>query len=127
MPKILVIDDNKMMRLYLKRCLLKAGFEVEDWVPSSAMEVLEHISNSHPDLIVSDYQMPGCNGATVARMAQKADPRIPLLILTAFFDQELETSLLKLGVKRVLTKPITEEALASAVQGALANAVPGPQ
>jgi DNA-binding response OmpR family regulator len=117
--KVLVIDDSRMMRLYLQRCLTKAGFEVEEWVPSSAMEVSEHVTSSAPDLIVSDYQMPGCNGSTLVRMARKANPDVPLLVLTAFKDDEMEAGLLKLGVKRVLTKPIEPESLLEAVRAAL--------
>ena len=109
-----------MMRLYLQRCLEKAGYEVEEWVPASAMEVVEHIQACAPDLIISDYQMPGCNGSTVARMAQKADAKIPLLMLTAFRDAEMEASLAKFGVRQILTKPIEPDALLQAVTNALA-------
>ena len=119
MAKILVIDDSKMMRLYLRRCLEKAGYVVEEWVPMSAMEVPEYVKTSGPDLILSDYQMPGCNGASLARMVQKADPTIPVLVITAFMDGEMESNLLKLGVRRVLSKPIEGDALLLAVAGAL--------
>ena len=119
MAKILVIDDSKMMRLYLRRCLEKGGYEVEEWVPMSAMEVPDFIKTSGPDLILTDYQMPGCNGASLARMVQKADPTIPVLVITAFMDGEMESILLKLGVRRVLSKPIEGDALLLAVAGAL--------
>jgi len=117
--KILVIDDSKLMRLYLRGRLEEAGYEVEEWLPLSAMEIPEHILASAPDLILSDYQMPGCNGVTVARMAHRANPKIPLLILTAFRDQEMESNLLRLGVKRVLSKPIEAGALVQEVEDAL--------
>jgi len=119
-PKILVIDDSKMMRLFLRRSLEKAGYDVEEWVPMSAMEVPDYLAGSTPDLILSDYHMPGCNGATLARMVHKANPGLPLLILTAFRDEEMEASLLKLGVRRVLSKPIDAAALCLAVRGTLA-------
>ena len=119
MPKVLVIDDNAMMRLYMRRCLEKAGYEVEDWLPMSAMEIPDRIAASAPDVIVTDYQMPGCNGLTVARMAQKVNPRLPVLILTAFRSEEIEAGLGKLGVRHLLNKPISAEELVLAVKEAL--------
>jgi len=109
------------MRLYLRRCLEKAGYEVEEWESPSAMKIPERLTAPVPDLILSDYQMPGCNGATIARMAQKAHPKIPLLILTAFRDKEMESNLLRLRVRQVLAKPIEAGALVQAVEGALAT------
>ncbi|BDU76502.1 response regulator [Mesoterricola sediminis] len=119
MAKILVIDDSRMMRLYLGRCLTQAGHDVEEWLPGSAMEVTEHVEQSRPDLILTDYQMPGCNGATVARMAGRSEPKVPVVILTAFKDEDMVQNLRKLGVEQVLTKPIAAEALVGAVTEAL--------
>ena len=110
-----------MMRVYLRRCLEKGGYEVEEWVPLSAMEVPDYVKGSAPALIISDYQMPGCNGASLARMVQKADPNLPVLVITAFRDPEMEANLRKFGVKAVLSKPIDPEALDLAVKAALAT------
>ena len=117
--KVLVIDDSRMMRLYLRRCLEKAGLEVEEWLPQSPMEIADYLAGSAPDLILSDYQMPGCNGVSLARMAQKATPATPILVITAFKDEAMEANLLKFGVKRVLTKPIEAEALLQAIRAYL--------
>ncbi len=121
--KILVIDDNRMMRLYLKRCLEAAGYEVEEWVPLSAMDVPDHLTAVAPDLVLSDYQMPGCNGATLARMARRANAMLPVIILSAFKDEEMSASLLQLGVKRVLAKPIQPEALKQVIKEVLDEAL----
>jgi CheY-like chemotaxis protein len=110
-PKILVIDDSSLMRKVLRKYLEEAGFEVDDWLPLSPMEIPERIAASTPDLVLSDYQMPGLNGLSVAKMVFKANPEIPVLILTALRDPELENNFKKFGVKRILNKPITAEAL----------------
>jgi len=117
--KILVIEDSKMMSRYLRERLEEAGYEVEEWLPLSAMEVPEHIIASATDLILTDYQMPGCNGVTLARMAQRANPKIPVIVLTAFRDQEMESNLLRLGVRQVLSKPIGARDLTQAIEDAL--------
>ena len=119
MPRVLVIDDCRMMRFYLRKCLEKAGHEVEEWVPESAMDIPGKVSQLGPDLVLCDYQMAGANGATVARMVRKVDPRVPMLVLTAFHERQMEANLLRLGVRRVLDKPIHHEALAQAVDDAL--------
>jgi CheY-like chemotaxis protein len=121
MAKILVIDDSKMMRRYLRHCLEKAGYEVDDWLPLSAMEVPERIATFRPDLILCDYLMTQCNGATVARMAHKANPKIPMIILTAFRDENIESSLLRLGVRKILIKPIEADALVQTIKEELAS------
>lgn len=119
MSKILVIDDSRMMRLYLRRALEKAGHAVVEWMPVSAMEIPEKVAELAPDLVLCDYQMAGANGATVARMVRRTDPNLPVLVLSAFLEEQMEANLLRLGVRRVLGKPILHEALAEAVAEAL--------
>ena len=118
--KVLVIDDIKMMRIYLRRCLERADYEVEEWVPLSAMEIPERLPGFAPDLIISESQLPGCNGATMARMVRKVAPKASLLLLTPLRDPDMEANLLKLGVRQVLCKPVAPETLVQAVKDALA-------
>ena len=83
------------------------------------MEVPERITVAAPDVIITDYQMAGCNGLTVARMARKVNPELPVLVLTAFRSEEIEAGLERLGIQQILDKPIHAEDLVQAVQTAL--------
>jgi DNA-binding NarL/FixJ family response regulator len=125
MAKILVIEDSTLMKVYLRRCLENQGHAVEDWTPLSAMEVPDRITASNPDVVITDYQMAGCNGATVARMVQKTNPKIPVIGLTANRDADIVANLTKFNVRKVLFKPIESEVLGEAVRAVLEDAAQG--
>jgi DNA-binding NarL/FixJ family response regulator len=115
MAKILVIDDSEVMRRYLRRAL-GDHHEIEEWMPPSAMEIVEHVTASAPDLVLTDYQMPGCSGATVARMVQKARPGLPVLVVTAIRDEDVAETLRKFQVREILYKPVSREKILEAVE-----------
>jgi len=119
MAKILVIDDSSFMRHQVRSFLEEAGFEVEEFLPLSALEVVERVRASVPDLILSDFNMPEVDGQSVARMAKRANPDIPVIILTATRDAAKESVLGTIGVRRVLHKPIGGETLIQAVKEVL--------
>jgi CheY-like chemotaxis protein len=121
MAKVVVIDDSKIMRRILSQFLEHGGYEAMAWEPMSAMEIMERTTEARPDLLVSDFQMPGCNGATVARMARKADPKLPIIVLTALRDAETMELLRKSKVNQVLNKPISEVDFLKAVAAILAQ------
>jgi len=83
MSRIVVVDDSKLMRNLLRHLLERAGHEVETWEEVTAMEIPDRIGKGNPDLVITDYQMPGCNGLSVARMVKKTKPGIPVVVLTA--------------------------------------------
>ena len=116
MARIVVIDDSKLMRNLLRHMLEQAGHEVETWEDISAMEVCERVGASNPDLVITDYQMPGCNGLTVAKMARKAKPGLPVVVVTATHDPSVLDALNRQEVSQILHKPLREEALLEAVK-----------
>ena len=122
MAKVVVIDDSKIMRRILSQFLNNGGHEAVAWEPMSAMEIMDRVTEANPDLLVSDFQMPGCNGATVVRMARKADPKLPTIVLTALRDAETMTLLHKSQVNKILSKPISEADFLQAVADVLAEA-----
>jgi DNA-binding NtrC family response regulator len=119
MAKVLLIDDSRVMILYLRR-VLEGHYAIEEWLPPSAMEIGEHILASAPDVVLTDYQMPGCSGATVARMIMKAKPGLPVIVITSNRDEDVAATLRKFQVVDILHKPVSAEALLAAVGRAIA-------
>jgi CheY-like chemotaxis protein len=122
MPRILVIDDSSFQRHRLRVDLEAAGFEVEDWVPMSSLEVLERIRRSTLDLVLSDYAMPDVDGLSVLKMVKRANPGLPVVILTAIRDPDREERLIQQGARCVLNKPISSEALIQVLNRVLTEA-----
>jgi CheY-like chemotaxis protein len=125
MAKVVVIDDMKVMRLFMRRVLEKLGHAVIEWEPPAATEIVERLQAEAPDLVITDYQMPGCNGATIARMAKRARKDLPVIVLTSMRDEDLESSCLKQGADLVLHKPVTVDLLEREVERFLTRGVDG--
>jgi two-component system chemotaxis response regulator CheY len=121
MAKILVIDDSALMRMYVRQHLEEVGFEVEEFLPLSALEVMDRVRSSPPDLVLSDFNMPHVDGQSVARMVKRTSAAIPVIILTALHDPAKEAALTQTGVARILYKPINGPELVKAVQEVLAK------
>jgi CheY-like chemotaxis protein len=86
--KILVIDDEKDMRVYLSALLRKAGYEVESAVNGD--EGLEKAAKLNPDLITLDVLMPKKSGvkAYTELRTSLGTKEIPIIILTGLAQQE---------------------------------------
>jgi len=121
MSRIVVVDDSKLMRNLLQHLLEQAGHEVEPWADVAASEIPGRIKEGHPDLVITDYQMPGCNGLTVARMVRKVKPGLPIIVVTATHDPGMVEAMTRQEVSRILYKPLKEEELLTAVNEALAQ------
>ncbi len=120
MAHVVVMDDSRLMRTVLTKFLEVGGHTPEAWEPMSAMEIMEKVAASPMDLLVCDYQMPGANGATVAKMALKAKPDLPVLVLTSLRDPETMELLRKSKVHGIIHKPINDADFLKAVDEALA-------
>lgn len=116
MAKILVVEDDGMMREYVAILLRNAGYEVqtaEDGV-AGGMAVLQ----DRPDLIVCDVKMPRLNGFNfIAAMRNLNVPDVPIIFLTSH--EQGEDKGKDLGAIGYLSKPIHADALLSLVASAL--------
>ena len=113
-----VVDDSKLMRTWMRINLQQAGFAVEDVDPTSLFDLLEAIHRLRPALVITDYEMPACNGENLIQ-AIREDPVIhetKVLVVTSHRDEELVNRLMDLGIAGYLLKPLSPEAMVEAVQ-----------
>src|SRR5262245_964470 len=116
---VLVIDDDAAVRGALKFALEVEGFEVHLYADSAA--VLADQSLPSRACLVIDYRMPGIDGLELADILQARHVDLPIILISGRVNPELRLRASKLGVMRVLEKPLSDAALVEAIHDALAS------
>lgn len=99
--KILVVEDDGAVRAGLVDALLTLGCDVSQ--ASDGMEGLASIERNRPDLLLTDYLMPGITGVELAVKARETLPDLPVLVATGYADMDdIESAI---GKTAVLRKP----------------------
>jgi AmiR/NasT family two-component response regulator len=117
--RILVAEDETIIRLDLKETLERAGFEVCAEARDGE-EAVELARAETPDLAVLDVKMPRLDGIEAARRILAERP-IPIVMLTAYGQDELVARAVEAGVFGYLVKPFRETDLLPAIQAATAR------
>ena len=117
--RILIAEDETIIRLDLRELLERAGFEVCAEA-RDGLEAVELARSTQPDLAVLDVKMPRLDGIEAARRI--LDERaIPVVMLTAYGQQELVSRAVEAGVFGYLVKPFRESDLLPAIETARAR------
>jgi AmiR/NasT family two-component response regulator len=117
--RILIAEDETIIRLDLRELLERAGFEVCAEA-RDGLEAVELARSTKPDLAVLDVKMPRLDGIEAARRI--LDERaIPVVMLTAYGQQELVSRAVEAGVFGYLVKPFRESDLLPAIETARAR------
>jgi AmiR/NasT family two-component response regulator len=117
--RILVAEDETIIRLDLRALLEGAGFEVCAEARDGA-EAVELARSERPDLAIMDVKMPRLDGIDAARRILDERP-IPIVMLTAYGQDELVSRAVEAGVFGYLVKPFREQDLLPAIQAARAR------
>jgi response regulator NasT len=117
--RILVAEDESIIRLDLRDLLERAGFEVCAEARDGE-EAVELARSEQPDLAVMDVKMPKLDGIEAARRILEERP-IPIVMLTAYGQDELVSRAVEAGVFGYLVKPFREQDLLPAIQAARAR------
>jgi response regulator NasT len=117
--KILIAEDETIIRLDLRELLENAGFEVCAEA-RDGIEAVELAASTEPELAILDVKMPRLDGIDAARRILEERP-IPIVMLTAYGQDELVSRAVEAGVFGYLVKPFRETDLLPAIRTARAR------
>lgn len=122
--KFLIVDDSRAMQVIVQRLLEKAGYsDVEFKSASSGMEALEIMTRWHPDLVITDWHMPGMSGLELLQtLNQLGNKGTKVGFVTTETGPKQVEQAMQNGASFVVHKPCKEEELRQAVISTLQNA-----
>ena len=121
--RILVVDDELSIRKPIRIALLQAGYEVvEAGDGGEAITTLGDGDNPLTvDAILCDIRMPRINGIDAIHFFRTHFPSIPVIVLTGYPDCDLAITLMKMGVRDYLVKPVSRQDLLRVLKCAVDN------
>ncbi len=117
--KVVIADDEALIRLDLREMLTEAGHTVVGEA-SDGEEAVELAQRLKPDLVIMDVKMPKMDGITAAGIITERQ-LAPVLLLTAYSQEDVVAKANSSGVMAYLVKPVREEQLFASMQVAIAR------
>jgi DNA-binding NtrC family response regulator len=116
-PFILLIDDDPSLRRVIEYSLAESGYSV---LPAASGEEGLALFQKEPcDAVITDITMPGISGMEVLVKVRKADPNVPVIVITAYGTIESAVSAMKQGAFDYITKPFNRDELRITLERAL--------
>ncbi len=110
--RILIVDDDQIVRDVLSDVLRKAGGYLTD-VAQDGLEGLKKVRDREYDMIFTDLSMPGISGIDLLKEAKRIDPSLPVVVITAYSTIENAITAMKEGARDFITKPFHIEKITS--------------
>ena len=103
MGHILIVDDDAQLRQSFEKLLHAEGHTVK--TASSGETAIALVKAEVPDLVIMDIRMPGMSGLEAFRAIHEMEPKLPVIIMTAFGTTETAIEATKLGAFEYVLKP----------------------
>jgi len=116
-PRVLVVDDERLIRWSLEQTLAKSGYEVATAADGPA--ALASVREETPDLVLLDLKLTDVDGIQVLRQLKAQQPTLQVVIMTAYADVGTAVEAMRLGAYDYLPKPIDFDGLAVTLRNAL--------
>lgn len=119
MPRILIVDDHEVVRRGLKQVLAEELPEARFGEAGSSEAALAALSRQAWDLVLLDLNLPGRGGLEVLEDLRKLHPRLPVLVVSAYTEEEFAVRCIRLGAAGYVTKSSASDEILAAVRKVL--------
>ncbi len=113
--KFLVVDDSKIARQKLSEFIKELNFSVIHEAEDGVIAV-ERFKKIAYDYIIMDLEMPNMKGNEASKLMLEINPNINIILVTSIVDKKELIGALKIGVRKILRKPVNFEMFAQAVK-----------
>jgi two-component system, NtrC family, response regulator AtoC len=114
--KILIVDDELLVRDFLAETLRRKNFEVA--TAENGQKAINLLKETAFDLIITDMKMPGVTGIDVLKKAKELSPQTIVVIITAFGSIENAVEAMRLGAFNYLVKPFSPDTIEAVIEKA---------
>jgi len=119
--RVLIADDHAVFRRGLRETLCDAFSDVTFEEAKTAQETLECVRRHDWEIVILDISMPGKSGLDILEDLKRLRPKLPILLLSMYPEEQFARRALKAGAAGYLTKESVPEELKAAVQRVLAG------
>jgi nitrogen regulation protein NR(I) len=117
MSTVLIIDDDDQLRRSFEKLLADEGYDVS--CAASAEAGIRSFRRNRPDLVILDIRLPGMSGLDAFQALHAIDPKIPIIIMTAYGTTETAINATKMGAFDYVVKPFDIPQMLSTIGQAL--------
>lgn len=121
MKRILIADDHEIVRRGLRQILIDEFPKLQIGEAANARDAIEAVRKQSCDAVLLDINMPGRSGLEVLEELKRLRPAMPVVMLTAFPEQDYAVRAFKLGASGYVTKSSASDELLTALRKALAG------
>ena len=115
MKSVLIVDDSRTSRRFLRDILERAGYNVVGEA-INGQEGCDQYVKLAPDIVTMDITMPGVDGIESLKLIRKNNPNAKVVMITAAGQKEKMMEAVKFGAIEFITKPFMEESVLSALR-----------
>ena len=114
--KVLIIDDHPLFRQGIRWTLEDAADIEVVGEAENGQEAIKLTERLSPDVVLVDINLPGLNGLEVARVIKRRDPRIGIIVLSVYEDDDQLFQAIKVGAAAYSSKDVNPEDLLSYIR-----------